>query len=165
MNNAALAKSHGRTRRTAVLLVAFLGASIPARAGYVLGGFWYGERYELTGHFVQWLIDQRADGTFALEFHAHLHCEFKFLSWEAGIWHVSGDRYVTVTQFLDGRATESRKDYRIEHPTQTQMHFRHIESGRLHIGHRVESEFVIPHPDCSLGLIRRPALPRRLSAW
>jgi hypothetical protein len=116
-------------------------------------GYWYGENYQPAFHnYFQALGQDRADGTFEVEFRRYENCKLVSRQRESGTWSIANGVVRGETTAIDGAATDRsdpsfRDAYDILKLDEHDFQSRHMPDGTIFKLQRVNAKFRFP--DCS----------------
>ena len=129
----------------------------PVQAGTgLLVGWWYGEGPQASGRYTQWIIEYRADATFAIEFRILQDCDVVGEQSEGGTWALDGPARLTlITTHVNGKSARSpyRDDYRVTRLDKEAEVLVHEQTGITFASKRVTEEFRFPpvkRSDCHI---------------
>jgi len=111
-----------------------------------LEGNWYGEGYQpQTGKYHQWFKQQKADGTYIVDFRRYEECKLVERQVETGIWRRTPMGWCDKVTAINGRMVQSTQDdYVIKDMDGTKMRYQHSGTGETWTSRRVGPDFKFP---------------------
>jgi hypothetical protein len=136
---------------SAIFLFALLPGSSLANAGSP-EGYWYGKGYQpYLRKTMQWLTNNRSDGSYSVEFREYTNCLLPSAQVEEGRWTLSGDMLTKKVFIINGRSVPDAPDltntYRILEIDGLKMRILHEPTGQDWTSERVTKDFIFP--DCA----------------
>lgn len=142
--------------RICALLAILTVFAWPAQAGTgLLVGWWYGEGPQAGGQYTQWIIEYRADATFAIQFRILQDCDIVGEQSEGGTWTLEPARLTLITTHVNGKPARppDRDDYRVTRLDKEAEVLVHEQTGITFASKRVNAKFRFPpvkRADCHI---------------